>query len=182
MRKPSLLSATAQKHLPGQLALIKSAAHSAIMIVGALLAKITLPGDAQKNSGSKPFFINTRDPQATEAAVLKAVRRWRTDNLEARDIHDQDASGRQDEQDDMLGYWFTQYIADATLTRVAHDAREKGKTWTAWEVVPLLDHEPESPRERSAVSRTKRRSVAIPGRPSGCGSTAKPRRKSCCSV
>lgn len=117
---------------------------------GALLAKITLPGGTQKNSGSMPYFTNTRDSQATEAAVLKAVRRWRTDNLEAKDIHGQDARLRQDEQDDMLGYWFTQYIADATLTRVAHDAREKGKTWTTWDVVPLLDHEPESPRERAA--------------------------------
>jgi hypothetical protein len=116
---------------------------------GALLAKITLPGGGQKNSGSMPYFTNAKDQQATEAAVLKAVRRWRTDNLEAKDIHGQDAGDRQDEQDDMLGYWFTQYIADATLTRVAHDAREKGKTWSAWDVVPLLDHEPESPRERS---------------------------------
>lgn len=116
---------------------------------GALLAKITLPGGAQKNSGSMPYFTNPRDDQATEKAVLIAVRRWRTDNLEAKDIHGQDAGQRQDEQDDMLGHWFTQYIADATLTRVAHDAREKGKEWTTWAVVPLLDHEPESPRERA---------------------------------
>ena len=122
---------------------------------GALLAKITLPGGAQKNSGSMPYFTNSRDSQATEAAVLKAVRRWRTDNLEAKDIHGQDASGRQDEQDDMLGYWFTQYIADATLTRVAHDAREKGKEWTTWAVVPVLDHAPESPRERAARIQTE---------------------------
>ena len=117
---------------------------------GALLAKITLPGGSQKNSGSMPYFTSTRDAQASEAAVLKAVRRWRTDNLEAKDIHGQDASGRQDEQDDMLGYWFTQYIADATLTRVTHDAQEKGREWSIWSVVPILDHEPESPRDRVA--------------------------------
>ena len=68
---------------------------------GALLAKISLPGGAQKNSGSMPYFTNTRDSQATEAAVLKAVRRWRTDNLEAKDIHGQDAAQREDEQGDV---------------------------------------------------------------------------------
>ena len=116
---------------------------------GALLAKISLPGGAQKNSGSMPFFTNTKDPQATEKAVLIAVRRWRTDNLEAKDIHGQDAIQREDEQGDMLGHWFSQYIADATLTRVAYQAQEAGKAWTVWPVVPLLDHEPESPRERA---------------------------------
>ena len=117
---------------------------------GALLAKITLPGGGQKNSGSMPYFINTKDSQATEAAVLKAVRRWRTDNLEAKDIHGQDAGQREDEQGDMLGFWFSQYIADATLTRVAYLAQQAGREWTIWSVVPLLDHEPESPRERAA--------------------------------
>jgi len=51
---------------------------------GALLAKITLPGGGQKNSGSMPYFTNPRDDQATEKAVLIAVRRWRTDNLKPR--------------------------------------------------------------------------------------------------
>lgn len=116
---------------------------------GALLAKITLEGGAQKNSGSMSFFHNTKDPQAKEDYVLAAARKWRADNLQTMVIHGQGHEDHEEEQEDMLGHWFAQYIADATLTRVAHDAQEKGREWTSWPVVPLLDHDPESPRSRA---------------------------------
>lgn len=122
---------------------------------GALLAKITLPGGAQKNSGSMPYLNNTEDRLAREDAVLSAARRWRTDNLEPEAIQSQSAASREDDPDDMLGFWFSQYIADATLTRVAHDAKTKGKVWTEWPVVPLVDHEPETPREQAVRLQTE---------------------------
>lgn len=116
---------------------------------GAFLVRIYVNG-VSKHSGSMPYFHETEDPHGREAFVLAVARKWRADNLHAMELHGHDADTREDEQGDMLGHWFAQYIADATLTRVAYDAQEKGKDWTTWPVVPLLDHDPETPRERTA--------------------------------